>query len=87
MDLAIYEESERAALIISAVATRDDGRKGWWLRFVGVTPETHERLTQIVDRYPPIEHLDRPDSEVGRVVLSQMLGEERSPEEDEGVGA
>ena len=83
VDLAIYEESERAALILSAVAARDDGRKGWWLRFVGVTPEIHERLTQIVGCYSPIECLDRPDSELARVILSQMLVQEKSPEEDE----
>lgn len=83
VDLAIYEESERTALILSAVVTRNDERKGWWLRFVGVTPEIHERLTQIVGCYPPIECLDRPDSELGRVVLSQMLVQGESPEEDE----
>ena len=83
IDLALYEESERAVLVLSAVAARDDGRGGWWLRFVGVTPEVHERLTQTLDRFPPVTRLDAPDSESGRVVLSQILSHRKPSGEDE----
>ncbi|MEE8166689.1 MAG: hypothetical protein V3T64_14070, partial [Myxococcota bacterium] len=61
----------------------DDGPGGWWLRFVGVTPEVHERLTQALDRFPPVTRLDAPDSESGRVVLSQILSHRKPSGEDE----
>ena len=83
MDLALYEESNRSALILSAVTERDDGRSGWWLRFIGVTPEIHERLIGILDRSPPVTQLARPESEQGRVVFTQVLEQAKPPGEDE----
>ena len=73
MDLALYEESDSDPLILSAVAARDDGRNGWWLRFVGVTPEIHDRLVQTLDRFPPVTRLGSNDSAPERFVLGEML--------------
>jgi hypothetical protein len=83
MDLALYEDSMDAPLVIAAVAARDDGRRGWWLRFVGVTPEVHERLTQALVRFPPVTRLDGPDPEPERVVLGQVIVNRRQRREDE----
>jgi hypothetical protein len=78
MDLALYENSEGAPLVLSAVVTRDDGRLGWWCRFVGVTPEVREQLLKMLDRFPPVTRLDEPDPESGRVVLGQLIDHRKS---------
>jgi hypothetical protein len=83
MDLALYEESDRSSLMVSAVVQRDDGRRGWWLRFIRVTPEVHGRLIQILDRFPPVTSLEGSDSELGRVVLTQVLAHTRATGKDE----
>ncbi len=82
MDLALYSESERATLMLSAVVARDDGRSGWWLRFVGVTPEVRERLTRALHQSPSVLRLDGPDSEMERVALGEVL-DPKPPGEDE----
>jgi len=82
MDLALYSESECATLMLSAVVARDDGRSGWWLRFVGVTPEVRERLTRALHQSPSVLRLDGPDSEMERVALGEVL-DPKPPGEDE----
>ena len=72
MDIALYEDSDDEPLILAAVVERDDGRLGWWLRFVGITPEVNQRLTQALDRFPPVASLDGPTPEPERVVLAQI---------------
>jgi hypothetical protein len=78
MDLALYEDSEGTPLVLSAVVTRDDGRLGWWCRFVGATPEVREQLLEVLDRFPPVTRLDEPDPESGRVVLGQLIDHRKS---------
>jgi hypothetical protein len=73
LELALYEESERGPFVLSAVVARDDGHLGWWLRFGGITPEVYDRLTQILDRFPPVMRLNGPDCESGRVALGEVL--------------
>jgi hypothetical protein len=78
MDLVLYEDSEGAPLILSAEVARDDGRLGWWCRFVGITPEVREQLTSVLDRFPPVTRLDEPEPESGRVVLGQLVVHRKS---------
>jgi len=73
LDLALYEDSEGGPLVLSAVVARDDGRRGWWLRFVGVTPDVRGRLERALERFPPVTRLDVELPESGRVVLGQVL--------------
>jgi hypothetical protein len=84
MDLALYENSEGDPLMLSALVARDDGRLGWWLRFVGVTPEAHTRILEALDRFPPVTRLDKPDPESGRVVIGQMIKRAKSSPPEEG---
>ena len=83
MDLALYENSEGAPLVLSALVARDDGRLGWWLRFIGVTPEANERILEALDRFPSVTRLDTPDAESGRVVLGQMIERTESDESEQ----
>jgi hypothetical protein len=71
--LALYEDAREAPLIISAVATRNDGRAGWLLRFVDVCPETRARLERVLDALPPISRIGGADPEPPRLVLGQLL--------------
>jgi hypothetical protein len=73
LDLALYEDSDGGPLILAAVVARDDGRRGWWLRFVDVSDQARERLAKALDRFPPVTRLEGPESELGRVVLSQVV--------------
>ena len=63
LDLALYEGGESKPLILSAVVARDDGRSGWWISLVAVTPEVLEHLTRILDCFLPLSRLDMPDPE------------------------
>jgi hypothetical protein len=76
MDLVLYEDSEGAPLVLSAEVARDDGRLGWWCRFVGITPEVRQQLTRVLDRFPPVTRLDEPEPE--RVVLGQLVVHRKS---------
>ncbi len=78
MDLVLYEDSEGAPLVLSAVVTRDDGRLGWWCRFVGATPEVCERLLKALERFPSVTRLGDPDPESGRVVFGQLVNHRKS---------
>jgi hypothetical protein len=83
LDLAFFGGTEGIPLIVSAVVARDDGRSGWWLRFVGATPEVHLQLVEALDRFPPITRLDESEPESGRVVLGQVGIQHEELEEDE----
>jgi hypothetical protein len=83
LDLALYEDSELDPLLLSARVARDDGRRGWWLRFVGVTPEIEQRLAKALDRFPPVTRLDESDPEACRVILGQVLADQEELEEAE----
>jgi hypothetical protein len=71
--LVLYEDTGEAPLMISAVAARNDGRAGWLLRFVGMCPETRERLERVLDALPPISRIGGADPEPPRHVLGQIL--------------
>ena len=73
MVLALYENSEGGPLILSAEVARDDGRLGWWIRFTDVTPELRERLSEALNRFPPVTRLDSPDPESGRIILAHVV--------------
>jgi hypothetical protein len=78
MDLVLYEDSEDTPLVLPAVVARDDGRLGWWCRFVGVTPEVREQLSKVFYRFPPVTRLDEPDPESGRVVFGELVNHRKS---------
>jgi c-di-GMP-binding flagellar brake protein YcgR len=80
--LALYEEAGEAPLIISAVATRNDGRAGWLLRFVDVCPEIRARLERVLDALPPISRIGGTDSEPPRLVLGQLLNSSHAADND-----
>ncbi len=83
LKLALYEDAEGGPLILSAVVARDDGPAGWWLRFVELSPEVQQRLTQLLGRFPPIARLTGTGPESSRVVLGQVIVQADAPVEGE----
>jgi hypothetical protein len=73
MQLVLYEDTESSPLILTARVARDDGREGWWLRFVNLDEQERERIVRALERFPPVARLDNSDSEPERVVLGQLL--------------
>lgn len=82
LDLALFGGPEGAPLIVSAVVARDDGRRGWWLRFLGITPRIEQHLEDALNRFPPVTRLDE-EQESARVVLGQLAIQPEAREDDE----
>ena len=72
-----------SATIRPTVVARDDGPAGWWLRFVELSPEVQQRLTQLLGRFPPIARLTGTGPESSRVVLGQVIVQADAPVEGE----
>lgn len=52
LKLALYGTSRTDPVIVKAVVARDDGRRGWILRFRGVSPTTRARLEALLQSLP-----------------------------------
>jgi|SRR5262245_33747162 len=53
--LAFYDAACAGPLVVDAEVARDDGPRGWVLRFVDLGPEAAAEIARIVERAPQIE--------------------------------
>jgi hypothetical protein len=71
--IALFDDAGAEPLTLYALVARDDGPRGWWLRFVGLDPEARARLKRAIKATPSLESLEDPEPETAWVMLGQVL--------------
>jgi hypothetical protein len=73
LKLALYGRAGIPPVAIRAVATRDDGEAGWYLRFRAVSKASEARLEKLMESLPLVTSKlpDTPDRP--GVVVSEVL--------------
>ncbi len=79
LKLALYGLRNAPPALVRAVVLRDDGPRGWVLRFVGLSEESRATLARLVDSLPVHASAQRAGSAAASgapVVISEILAEE-----------
>jgi hypothetical protein len=71
--IALFDAADCEPLTLYALVARDDGPRGWWLRFVGLDLEARARLKQAISGPPSLEFLDAPEPVATWAMLGQVL--------------
>jgi hypothetical protein len=78
--LAFYDCNDSEPLILNAVVTRNDGRLGSLLRFVGVDSTIRSRLVRTIEGLPSIESLSDTEPEAAWAAIGQLELVSKEPE-------
>jgi hypothetical protein len=70
--LAFYDCDDGEPLLLHAVVTRNDGRRGSCLRFIGIDAESRARLERAIDELPSIESVEGDEPEGAWAAIGQV---------------
>jgi hypothetical protein len=71
--IALFDSADAEPLTLYALVARDDGPRGWWLRFVGLDLEARARLKRAMKATPSLESLEDPEPGPTWAMLGQVL--------------
>ncbi|MBW2231071.1 MAG: PilZ domain-containing protein [Deltaproteobacteria bacterium] len=80
LKLALYGVGSEERVIVSASIVRDDGLAGLGVKFVDVSPDTHERLIKLIDAIPILGRSKNGQKSRPSVVVSEVL-EHQGPDD------
>jgi hypothetical protein len=64
--------NEEGPLIVDSEVERDDGERGFVLRFESLDAATKSRLDHLIQALPAVESVGRPDA--GAILLTEVVG-------------
>jgi hypothetical protein len=71
--IALFDTADAEPLTLYALVARDDGPRGWWLRFVGLDQESRARLKRAIEGPPSLEFLEDLEPVATWAMLGQVL--------------